>query len=105
MLLWLCFYHKVKHIQCILVADLLATSLVFSAFYQIRKNQNSQLLIPFIGSLLSVGFYRLNYIDLAENPGGLLIPTDLYGLADLNTFAVALISSALITIVSSKLVR
>jgi len=89
-----------------LVADLLATSLVFPAFYQIRKkSKNSQLLIPFIGSLLSVGFYRLNYIDLAENPGGLLIPTDLYGLADLNTFAVALISSALITIVSSKLVR
>ena len=89
-----------------LVADLLATSLVFPAFYQIRKkSKNSQLLIPFIGSLLSVGFYRLNYIDLTENPGGLLIPTDLYGLADLNTFAVALISSALITIVSSKLVR
>lgn len=89
-----------------LVADLLATSLVFPAFYQIRKkSKNSQLLIPFIGSLLSVGFYRLNYIDLDENPGGLLIPTDLYGLADLNTFAVALISSALITIVSSKLVR
>ena len=89
-----------------LVADLLATSLVFPAFYQIRKkSKNSQLLIPFIGSLLSVGFYRLNYIDLAKNPGGLLIPTDLYGLADLNTFAVALISSALITIVSSKLVR
>jgi len=89
-----------------LVADLLATSLVFPAFYQIRKkSKNSQLLIPFIGSLLSVGFYRLKYIDLTENPGGLLIPTDLYGLADLNTFAVALISSALITIVSSKLVR
>ena len=89
-----------------LVADLLATSLVFPAFYQIRKkSKNSQLLIPFIGSLLTVGFYRLNYIDLTENPGGLLIPTDLYGLADLNTFAVALISSALITIVSSKLVR
>ena len=89
-----------------LVADLLATSLVFPAFYQIRKkSKNSQLLIPFIGSLLSVGFYRFNYIDLDENPGGLLIPTDLYGLADLNTFAVALISSALITIVSSKLVR
>ena len=89
-----------------LVADLLATSLVFPAFYQIRKkSKNSQLLVPFIGSLLCVGLYRLNYVDLAENPGGLLIPTDLYGLADLYTFAVALISSALITIVSSKLVR
>ena len=52
--------------------------------------------------LLCVGLYRLNYVDLAENPGGLLIPTDLYGLADLYTFAVALISSALITIVSSN---
>jgi len=33
------------------------------------------------------------------------IPTDLYGLADLNTFAVALLSSMVITLVADKVIK
>jgi Na+/proline symporter len=83
-----------------LVADLFATSLVFPAFYRIKKaSKNMVLVVPFIGSLISVFIYRYLFIDLQENPGGIFVPTDLYGLADLNTFAIALFSSVLITLV------
>ena len=76
-----------------------ATCLVFPAFYRLKKySKDLLLIIPFVGSLLSVYIYRYLFINLSENPGGLFIPTDLYGLADLNTFAVALFSSALITL-------
>lgn len=83
-----------------LIADLFATSLVFPAFYRIKKaSKNMVLVVPFVGSLISVFIYRYLFIDLQENPGGIFVPTDLYGLADLNTFAIALFSSVLITLV------
>ena len=86
-----------------LVADLFATSLVFPAFYRIKKaSKNMVLVIPFLGSLVSVFIYRYSFIDLQENPGGVFVPTDLYGLADLNTFAIALLSSVLITLVMDR---
>ena len=86
-----------------LVADLFATSLVFPAFYRIKKaSKNMVLVIPFLGSLVSVFIYRYLFIDLQENPGGIFVPTDLYGLADLNTFAIALLSSVLITLVMDR---
>ena len=86
-----------------LVADLFATSLVFPAFYRIKKaSKNMVLVIPFLGSLVSVFIYRYSFIDLQENPGGIFVPTDLYGLADLNTFAIALFSSVLITLVMDR---
>ena len=86
-----------------LVADLFATSLVFPAFYRIKKaSKNMVLVVPFVGSLISVFIYRYLFIDLQENPGGVFVPTDLYGLADLNTFAIALFSSVLITLVMDR---
>jgi len=86
-----------------LIADLFATSLVFPAFYRIKKaSKNMVLVVPFIGSLTSVFIYRYLFINLQENPGGVFVPTDLYGLADLNTFAIALFSSVLITLVMDR---
>jgi hypothetical protein len=89
-----------------LVADLFAASLVFPAFYRIKKTSKDLLLIvPFVGSLLSAFVYRFQYIDLQANPGGVFIPTDLYGLADLNTFTIALFSSMVITLVADKVIK
>ena len=89
-----------------LVADLFAASLVFPAFYRIKKTSKDLLLIvPFVGSLISTFVYRFQYIDLQANPGGVFIPTDLYGLADLNTFAIALFSSVIITLVTDKVIK
>ena len=89
-----------------LVADLFATSLVFPAFYRIKKTSKDLLLIvPFVGSLICTFLYRFQYIDLQANPGGVFIPTDLYGLADLNTFAIALFSSVVITLVTDKVIK
>ncbi len=89
-----------------LVADLFATSLVFPAFYRIKKTSKDLLLIvPFVGSLIFTFVYRFQYIDLQANPGGVFIPTDLYGLADLNTFAIALFSSVIITLVTDKVIK
>ena len=89
-----------------LVADLFAACLVFPAFYRIKKSSKDILLmIPFIGSLMSVYVYRYIFIDLQENPGGVFIPTDLYGLADLNTFAIGLLSSMVITLVADKVIK
>ena len=86
-----------------LIADLFATSLVFPAFYRIKKaSKNMVLVVPFVGSLTSVFIYRYLFINLQENPGGVFVPTDLYGLADLNTFAIALFSSVLITLVMER---
>jgi hypothetical protein len=39
------------------------------------------------------------------NPGGVFIPTDLYGLADLNTFLVGLVSSILVTVAYNKITK
>ena len=89
-----------------LVADLFAACLVFPAFYRIKKSSKDILLIvPFIGSLVSVYVYRYIFIDLQVNPGGIFIPTDLYGLADLNTFAIGLVSSMVITLVADKAMK
>jgi SSS family solute:Na+ symporter len=89
-----------------LVADLFAACLVFPAFYRIKKSsKDSLLIIPFIGSLISVYVYRYLFIDLQVNPGGVFIPTDLYGLADLNTFAIGLVSSMVITLVADKAIK
>ena len=86
-----------------LVADLFATSLVFPAFYKIRKSsKNIMLVIPFVGSLISTYVYRYFFVDVQANPGGVFVPTDLYGLADLNTFGVALISSIIITLIADR---
>ena len=89
-----------------LVADLFAACLVFPAFYRIKKSSKDILLIiPFVGSLISVYVYRYLFIDLQTNPGGVFIPTDLYGLADLNTFAIGLLSSMVITLVADKAIK
>lgn len=89
-----------------LVADLFAACLVFPAFYRIKKSSKDILLIiPFVGSLISVYVYRYLFIDFQVNPGGVFIPTDLYGLADLNTFAIGLLSSMVITLVANKAIK
>ena len=89
-----------------LVADLFAACLVFPAFYRIKKSSKDILLIiPFVGSLISVYVYRYLFIDLQVNPGGVFIPTDLYGLADLNTFAIGLLSSMVLTLVADKAIK
>ena len=89
-----------------LVADLFAACLVFPAFYRIKKSSKDILLIiPFVGSLTSVYVYRYLFIDLQVNPGGVFIPTDLYGLADLNTFTIGLLSSMVITLVADKAIK
>ena len=89
-----------------LVADLFAACLVFPAFYRIKKSSKDVLLIiPFFGSLISVYVYRYLFTDLLVNPGGVFIPTDLYGLADLNTFAIGLLSSMVITLVADKAIK
>ena len=86
-----------------LVADLFATSLVFPAFYKIKKSsKNIMLVIPFVGSLISTYVYRYFFVDMQANPGGVFVPTDLYGLADLNTFGVALLSSIIITFIADR---
>jgi len=86
-----------------LLADLLAVCLVFPAFYKINsKNKDLFLLIPFVFSLFSVFIYRYLFIDLSINPGGIFIPTDLYGLADLNTFLVGFLSSTFVTLAYNK---
>jgi Na+/proline symporter len=89
-----------------LVADLFAACLVFPAFYRVKKSSKDILLIvPFVGSLISVYLFRYLFIDLQINPGGIFIPTDLYGLADLNTFAIGLLSSIVITLVADKSIK
>ena len=89
-----------------LVADLFAACLVFPAFYRIKKSSKDILLVvPFVGSLISAYIFRYVSIDPQLNPGGVFIPTDLYGLADLNTFAVSLLSSMVITVVADKVIK
>ena len=87
-----------------LVADLFATCLVFPAFYKLKsKSKDHFLLVPFVFSLLSVFIYRYIFIDLTNNPGGIFIPTDLYGLADLNTFLVGFFTSIVLTFAYDKI--
>ena len=87
-----------------LFADLLAVCLVFPAFYKIRIRKTSQgIVIPFSLGFVSSILYRFYYIDLDVNPGGLFIPTDLYGLADLNTFGVGFIFSVIGTLLYNRI--
>ena len=87
-----------------LVADLFATCLVFPTFYKLKtKSTDLFLLFPFILSLLCVFIYRYLFVDLANNPGGIFIPTDLYGLADLNTFLVGFLTSIFITVAYNRI--
>ena len=87
-----------------LVADLFATCLVFPAFYKFKtKSTDLFLLFPFILSLLCVFIYRYLFVDLANNPGGIFIPTDLYALADLNTFLVGFLTSIFITVAYNRI--
>lgn len=79
-----------------LVADLLATSLVVPALlYLNKKSNNISLIVPFVLGLAGGLLYRAIFIDLSSNPGGLFVPTNNYGLADLNTFLVTLVFSAI----------
>ena len=89
-----------------LVADLFAVCLVFPTFYKLKnKSTGSYLLIPFLISLTSAYSYRFIFIDMEINPGGVFIPTDLYGLADLNTFLVGLVTSILVTVAYNKITK
>ena len=89
-----------------LVADLFAVCLVFPTFYKLKnKSTGSYLLIPFLISLTSAYSYRFIFIDMDINPGGVFIPTDLYGLADLNTFLVGLVTSILVTVAYNKITK
>ena len=89
-----------------LVADLFAVCLVFPTFYKLKKNsEGSFLLVPFLVSIGSAYSYRFFFIDTNINPGGIFIPTDAYGLADLNTFLVALACSMLVTLAYNKIVK
>ncbi|MDA7725019.1 hypothetical protein N8816_01000 [Acidimicrobiaceae bacterium] len=89
-----------------LVADLFAVCLVFPTFYKLKNNSTgSFLLVPFFISISSTYSYRFFFIDISINPGGIFIPTDLYGLADLNTFLVGLVSSILVTIAYNKITK
>ena len=95
---------QVKNIFSVfLVADLLATALVVpSLIYLKRKSSNMALIIPFFSGIIGALGYRAIFVDLVANPGGLFIPTDLYGLADLNTFLVALSVSSIFSFALGK---
>ena len=87
-----------------LFADLLAVCLVFPAFYKIKSRKTSQgIVIPTSLGFVSSVMYRFYFIDLDLNPGGIFIPTDLYGLADLNTFGVGFIFSIIGTLAYNRI--
>ncbi len=102
----LCSVYVSNIFNVFLVADLFAVCLVFPTFYKLKnKSTGSYLLIPFLISLTSAYSYRFIFIDMDINPGGVFIPTDLYGLADLNTFLVGLVSSILVTVAYNKITK
>ncbi len=87
-----------------LFADLLAVCLVFPAFYKIKSRKTSQgIVIPTSLGFVSSVLYRFYFIDLDLNPGGIFIPTDIYGLADLNTFGVGFIFSIIGTLAYNRI--
>ena len=87
-----------------LFADLLAVCLVFPAFYKIKSRKTSQgIVIPTSLGFVSSVLYRFYFIDLDLNPGGIFIPTDLSGLADLNTFGVGFIFSIIGTLAYNRI--
>ena len=98
-----CSLYVTSIFNVFLIADLFAVCMVFPVFYKLKNKSSSlYIFIPFFGSLIMSYMYRLIFVDLSVNPGGIFIPTDLYGLADLNTFLAGLISSILITIAYNK---
>ena len=102
----LCSVYVSNIFNVFLVADLFAVCLVFPTFYKLKnKSTGSYLLIPFLISLTSAYSYRFIFIDMEINPGGVFIPTDLYGLADLNTFLVGLVTSILVTVAYNKITK
>ena len=102
----LCSVYVSNIFNVFLVADLFAVCLVFPTFYKLKnKSTGSYLLIPFLISLTSAYSYRFIFIDIKINPGGVFIPTDLYGLADLNTFLVGLVTSILVTVAYNKITK
>ena len=101
-----CSLYVTSIFNVFLIADLFAVCMVFPVFYKLKNKSSSlYIFIPFFGSLIMSYLYRLIFVDLSVNPGGIFIPTDLYGLADLNTFLVGLISSILITIAYNKVTK
>lgn len=101
-----CSLYVTSIFNVFLIADLFAVCMVFPVFYKLKNKSSSlYIFIPFFGSLIMSYLYRLIFVDLSVNPGGIFIPTDLYGLADLNTFLVGLISSILITIAYNKVAK
>ena len=102
----ICSIYVTSIFNVFLVADLFAVCMVFPVFYKLKNKSSSlYIFIPFFVSLFMSYFYRYVFIDLSVNPGGIFIPTDLYGLADLNTFLVGLISSIFITIAYNKIAK
>jgi SSS family solute:Na+ symporter len=101
-----CSLYVTSIFNVFLIADLFAVCMVFPVFYKLKNKSSSlYIFIPFFGSLIMSYMYRLIFVDLSVNPGGIFIPTDLYGLADLNTFLAGLISSILITIAYNKVAK
>jgi SSS family solute:Na+ symporter len=101
-----CSLYVTSIFNVFLIADLFAVCMVFPVFYKLKNKSSSlYIFIPFFGSLIMSYLYRLIFVDLSVNPGGIFIPTDLYGLADLNTFLAGLISSILITIAYNKVAK
>lgn len=101
-----CSLYVTSIFNVFLIADLFAVCMVFPVFYKLKNKSSSlYIFIPFFGSLIMSYLYRLIFVDLSLNPGGIFIPTDLYGLADLNTFLAGLISSILITIAYNKVAK
>jgi SSS family solute:Na+ symporter len=101
-----CSLYVTSIFNVFLIADLFAVCMVFPVFYKLKNKSSSlYIFIPFFGSLIMSYLYRLIFVDLSVNPGGIFIPTDLYGLADLNTFLAGLISSILITIAYNEVAK
>jgi SSS family solute:Na+ symporter len=101
-----CSLYVTSIFNVFLIADLFAVCMVFPVFYKLKNKSSSlYIFIPFFGSLIMSYMYRLIFVDLSVNPGGIFIPTDLYGLADLNTFLAGLISSIFITIAYNKVAK
>ena len=72
--------------------------------YKIKSRKTSQgIVIPTSLGFVSSVLYRFYFIDLDLNPGGIFIPTDIYGLADLNTFGVGFIFSIIGTLAYNRI--
>ena len=89
--------------ELFLFADLLAAATVAPVFLLLwDKTQPNAALAGAVAGLLSVVVYGLVTADLSTGIGYLRSPTNEFGLANLNVFLSALIGSAIVTIVGSK---